>query len=205
MKNLKQTKEALKNAICNNDLAFMENHIDEYDLNERFEESDNDTLLMYSLSDKESIVYKFLIEHGANLDLMNDLGENIIHSAVYSGDITRLKEIINLNKEYINQVTKDHTSPLLLSIALGNTEMAKELISNGANVNQADENKLYPIHIACQEGFLDLVSILIANKADLKAKTKAGNVPISLAANHDHDEIVKLIYFEIYKSVDSHL
>lgn len=202
MKHPRQLKEELKNAICNNDLAFMENHIDEYDLNERIEESDNDTLLMYSLSDKESTVYKFLIEHDANLDLTNDLGENILHSAIYSGDLDRLKYVLNLNQKYVNQVSKDHTSPLLLSIALGNKEMAKELILNGSNVNQADLNKLYPIHVACQEGFLDIVSILIENKANLNVKTEAGNVPIALAANHDHDEVVKLLFFKIYKLVD---
>ena len=193
-----QIKEDIKDAICNNDLVFMKNHFNEYSIDESLEDSDNDTLVMYSLSDKNSDIYKFLIDQGANLELTNDLGETVIHSAVYSGDIIRLRTIVSLTSTLVNKESNDGTSPLLLATALGNNEMVKELVSCGANVNQCDMNKLYPIHIACQEGTLDLVKLFIDNKAELKVKTNAGNVPISLAANHNHDEIVKILYSKIY-------
>lgn len=193
-----QIKEGIKDAICNNDLVFLKNHFDEYNIDQRIEDSDNETLVMYALSDIKSSVYQFLIENGSNLELTNDLGETVIHSIVFSGDVIRLREVISLNNTLVNKESSDGISPLLLATSLGDNEMVKELVSYGANVNQCDNNKLYPIHIACQEGNLDLVKLFIDNKAVLKVKTNAGNVPISLAANHNHDDIVKILYSKIY-------
>jgi ankyrin repeat protein len=193
-----QVIEDIMDAICNNDLFFMKNHFSEYSIDQRLKDSDNDTLVMYSLSDINSDIYKFLIDQGANLELTNDLGETVIHSAVYSGDIIRLRDIISLTNTLVNKESNDGTSPLLLATALGDYEMVKELVSIGANLNQCDMNNVYPIHIACQEGALDLVKLFIDNNAELRVISNAGNVPISLAANHCHDEIVRILYSKIY-------
>ena len=41
------------------------------------------------------VAIRKLIENGANVNLSNDEGENIVHSIVYSGDPRRLKLILN--------------------------------------------------------------------------------------------------------------
>lgn len=84
----------LKNAICNNDVDFFEEKKHLYSIDERFEDENNDTLLLYSISDSQSNIYKYLIKNNANINLTNDEGENIIHAIVFSGDNKRLQDIV---------------------------------------------------------------------------------------------------------------
>lgn len=191
-------KEKLKDAICNNNILFLEKNKQKYSINDRFTDENNDTLLLYSVSDPQSNVYEYFLKNGADYTLVNDEGENIIHSIVFSGDNERLKILISKLKVDINHQAIDGATPLLLAISLEKYEIAKTLIDAGANAKIGDINGITPLHLACQEGAMDLVKLLIENKVDLKAKTVAGNTPISLAANHNHDEIVKLLYSKIY-------
>ena len=90
---LKNRNEDLKNAIACNDFDFLKRNKHKYDINHRFSEEDNDTLLLYSISDKGSSTYKFFLENGADISFVNDEGESIIHSIVYSGLSERLVDI----------------------------------------------------------------------------------------------------------------
>jgi len=192
-------KEKLKNAICNNDIEFLENNKNRYSINERFEDEDNETLLLYSISDKESITYKFFLENNADISFVNNENENIFHAIVYSGDIDRLIEILSFyNNININARANDGSTPLLLSLSLENFEMAKVFIHQGADVNIGDINDITPLHLAVQFGDLDLVKLLISNGSNYKKKTLKGNYPLALAVNADKDDIVKYLYSKIY-------
>lgn len=186
------------NAICNNDLDFLIKHVKKKNIDKILKEEDNETFLSYSLSDSKSKMFDFFINNGANLNLKNKFGETILHSAIYSDDLERVKKIIKLNPELLNVPSSDLTTPLLLSLCLSNQEIAKFLINSGANFNICNNEGLYPIHVACQDGFTEIVKILIDKDVNLNVKTKKGNLPISLAANNSHLDIVKIIFNKYY-------
>lgn len=190
-------KEHLKDAICNEDITFLESNKTKYSVNERFEDENNDTLLLYSLSDAKSNAYRFFLKNNADVTLLNADGENIIHSIVYSGEPGRLVNL--LSQENINHQSKDGTTPLLLAIALEKDEIAHLLIEHGADVNLADYEGNAPIHIASHLGKMDLVSALIDNGANLWTKTKKGNLPLALAVNAEHDNVVKYLFKKLYQ------
>lgn len=54
--------DKLKNALCNSDIDFLQTHRDKYDINHCFADEDNDSLLLYAMSDKGSSAYKYLLE-----------------------------------------------------------------------------------------------------------------------------------------------
>ena len=95
----------LKDAICNNDIDFLEEKKHLFSIDERFEDENNDTLLLYSISDAKSNVYKYLIENKANINLTNDEGENIIHAIVFSGEDKRLQDIV---ENYVVNINRSH-------------------------------------------------------------------------------------------------
>lgn len=191
-------KEKLKNAICNNDIYFLEENRNYYSIDERFEDEDNDTLLLYAISDPDTDVFGFFLKNGANIYLKNDKQECILHAAIYSGDANRLKLLLDKYDLDVNCQASDGATPLLLAISLEQFEIAKLLIENQANVNQGDTNALTPLHLAVQSDNLDLVTFLIAKGADLHAKTKVGNLPLALAVNSGNEDIIKYLYNEIY-------
>ncbi len=186
----------IKDALCNNDINFLIEHKGHYSIDERFEDEDNDTLLMYSISDPNSEAFQYLIDNGASLNLINDEGDTIVHSAIFSGKVERVKLVITDTNININN--KDEVTPLLLSCSLAYEGIAIELLNLGANPNCSDNNGLQAIHIASQEGMENLVLKLLNVGASCYSKTKNGNLPIALAANSGNSNIVKILYKYMY-------
>lgn len=187
--------DILKSAIYNNDITFLESNIDSYDINVRFKDEDNDTLLLFSIGIANNESYIFFLQNGADVYATNALNENILHAIVYSRDINRLGLILKLGYNInIDERTVDGATPLLMSVALGLSDIAKVLIANGADVNIPDYEGLTPLHIACQEGNIELVKLLIEKGANIRSKTKKGNYPIMLAIANDHEELSRFLF-----------
>ncbi len=126
-------KERLKDAICNNDIHFLIENKNLYDIDERFEDENNDTLLLYSVSDAGSNMYSYFLENGANYNLSNDINETIVHALVFSGSIGRMHDILNKYRDIdIDKQTIELVTPLLLSISIEKYDIAKYLINKGA-------------------------------------------------------------------------
>lgn len=200
---MENMNEQLKYAIVNNDSFFLRMNKSEYDINHRFIDEDNDTLLLYALSDieKKNDIYLFLLENGADINLVNDKNEGIIHSIVYSGISKRLTDLIERSPKALNLINsqaKDGTTPLLLSVLLENYDMFNSLLELGADVNLSDYEGNMPIHPACFLGYKDMVDKLVEKGANLYKKTLKGNYPLALAVNGEHDEIVNYLYKKIY-------
>jgi len=196
---MKNIDEELKDAICNKDIAFLEANKNKYSINHRFQDEDNDTLLLYAISDHGSNTYEYFLKNNADITLVNDEGENIIHSIVYSGQIKRLVDILNQFPFDLNLQTKDGTTPLLLSVLLEKYEIFNYLLKNGADVNIPDNEGNTPLHPACFLGYKSMVFDLVENGANLLAKTDNGNLPLALAVNEGHEEIIKYLFQKIYK------
>lgn len=188
----------LKDAICNNDIDFLEEKKHLFSIDERFEDENNDTLLLYSISDAKSNVYKYLIENNADINLTNDEGENIIHAIVFSGENKRLQNVVKNYVVNINHKAKDGATPLLLAISLDKADIAQSLISYGADVNIPDEDGITPLHLAAQSDNIDLVEYLLKNGADVNFKTNAGNLPLALAVNCGNIDVIKVLFKEMY-------
>lgn len=190
--------ELLKNAISTNDIDFLVNNKREYDINHRFIDENNDTLLLYSISDKETEIYIFFLKEGADVSLVNDEGENIVHSIVYSGDSKRLTFVLDTYKIDINHKSKDGTTPLLLSVLLGKYEIFNLLLKYGAKIGLADNENNSPLHVACDLGYDKMVYKLVEMGADFNAKTNKGNLPLALAVNGEHHTVIKFLFRKIY-------
>lgn len=187
--------EKLKSAIYENDIVFLKSNLDAYNINTRFEDEDNDTLLLFAIGISRNDSYKFFLHNGADVYVTNELKENLLHAIVYSGDINRLDFIIKQGYSLnINEKTIDGATPLLVSVALRRSDIAKILIYNGADVNIPDNEGLTPLHLACQEGDIELVKLLIEKGANIRSKSAKGNYPIMLAIANDHEELSRFLF-----------
>lgn len=194
-------KEEIKDAICNNDIEFLTLHKYQYSINECFEDEDNDTLLLYSLSDRGSKTYLFFLENGADIYAENDKGEGALHSIVYSGDVERLKKVYSTYPDLeINKRSEDGVTPLLLSVALGKFQIFLYLLEQGADVNIPDEDGNAPIHVACSIGEKRFAKPLIESGANLQVKSGKGNYPLAIAVNGDFLDIIHMLYRRVYSS-----
>jgi ankyrin repeat protein len=194
----KDLEERLKIAIINEDIQFLNSYLKEYDINIKFKNEDNDALIDYAISYNESNAYKFFLENNASLDNINDKGENIVHSIVYSQCPNRLLEVMKIKAIDLDHQSNDGTTPLILSVGLEDLEMFKLLIEFGADFNLADNSGNLPIHLACHYGNEEMVDILIKKGTYLFNKTSNGNLPLALAVNANHINIIHKLYKIMY-------
>ena len=184
-------------AINENDIGCLSNK--EFDVNCRI--ADNETIFSYAVSIPEFTYLDYFLKKNPDFEVVNDYGENILHSAVYSGSLERLKEIFFIlpkSGDFINVQSKDGSTPLLLAILLGYNDLAIYLIDKNADVNLFDNEGNTPLHIACYYGCLILVKKLIEHQADPFRKTNKGNYPLSCAVNEDKKDVVKFLIQSFY-------
>ncbi|XP_063199204.1 cyclin-dependent kinase 4 inhibitor C isoform X1 [Chroicocephalus ridibundus] len=106
-------------------------------------------------------------------------------------------------REWMHTATEDFSSePLLLKsqiptvnrvMKLGNPEIARRLLINGADPNLKDSTGFAVIHDVAREGFLDTLQTLVEFKADVNIEDNEGNLPLHLAAREGHVRVVEFL------------
>jgi ankyrin repeat protein len=71
--------------------------------------------------------------------------------------------------------------------------MAKLLLSNGADVNHSPDNWGTPLHVAAEIGNLSLAKLFIENKAHVDHSNVWGITPLHVAAERGHLDVGKLL------------
>lgn len=110
-----------------------------------------------------------------------------LQEAVEAKDVERVKNLLASGADPSG--TDEWGGPLLIrAIFWGQTEIAKLLISSGANINakKTRSDNSTPLHWAAGDGVcapdLEIATLLLAEGAAVDAKTKVGNTPLMWAA-----------------------
>ena len=95
------------------------------------------------------------------------------------------------------ETSKEHSArgDTLLSLAAraGNTEAARLLLQEGANVDARTKYEATPLYLACQENRLQLAKLLLDAKARVNNKDDGALTPLMIASHQGHAECVKLL------------
>ncbi|XP_008410246.1 cyclin-dependent kinase 4 inhibitor B [Poecilia reticulata] len=74
---------------------------------------------------------------------------------------------------------------------MGSSEVARLLLTSGADPNVADRSTgATPLHDAARTGFLDTVKLLVEAGADRQARDKDSCLPVDLARQSGHTDVV---------------
>ena len=74
---------------------------------------------------------------------------------------------------------------------MGNLEIVKYLVAEGASVQAKDDEGLQPLHYASRWGNLEIVKYLVGKGASLQAKDMDGLQPLHIAIEKGNLDIVK--------------
>jgi len=113
-----------------------------------------------------------------------------IHLAADTGDLAKLKSLIEAGADVNAKEEKGGRTPLFVA---GDSEVARFLIAQGANVNATDKAGWTPLHSACFNGNKNKVELLLAKGADINAKGNNGETPLYLAFVLRHRDLVELL------------
>jgi ankyrin repeat protein len=104
-------------------------------------------------------------------------------------------ELLLDNGADINAVSKNRltATPLQGAVVTGRVDLARLLISRGANVNCRGEEGTSPLHESAGSGQMEFVRLLLAHGANINARDDSGKTPLTIALEYKQAEIAKLL------------
>lgn len=142
-------------SMCNNiieeeEFRTIKHLVETGNININYINTDNNENILYYLAKDQNFkmtfditeVFKYLIERGCDINLINNNGENLL---------TRISKIIAM---------EDNTNIKIINLV-------KLLLNNKIYVNICDNNGLQPIHYAVYNNNKKLSDLLIANGANI--------------------------------------
>jgi len=100
-----------------------------------------------------------------------------------------IEEGANVNQQFGDL----HCTPLLLAIERGQTEVAKVLVRNGADIDYKDRRGYCPLLAALEKKDVQTTKLLINEGAEVNTEYKKGITPLHLATRQGEREIVALL------------
>ena len=108
------------------------------------------------------------------------------------GTISQAEAIVKTNPKAFDVINENGFSPLILACYRGNNEVAKFIITQGADINAKSD--MGTALMACiVKGNNEIAQFLIANKADLNLVDSQGTTALMYAVQFKNTAIIKLL------------
>jgi len=108
---------------------------------------------------------KFLLEHGANINIENIEGETPLFTACKNGNTNLVQYLVEKGAD-INKENRKGETPLFNPCSSENINLVQYLVEKGAKVNKKSYYDKTPLFLACKNGNEDLVNYLIDHIPD---------------------------------------
>ena len=116
-----------------------------------------------------------------------------IHKASEEGNIEVVKQHLAAGTD-VNEGDEDGDTPLIYALEEGHKEVARLLITKGADVNtKRDFAKTSPLHFAAIYDLKEIATLLIAKGANVNARSSRGWTPLMVAARRGKVDIADLL------------
>ena len=127
-----------------------------------------------------------------------------LHRASQSGDVDKVRELLEGGKYDVNCVDEYGWTPLHLAACRGHMDVVRLLITEfKADVNVHNNNGVTPLHEAASRGHLDVVRVLISEfKADVNIHSKS--ILLHEAASRGNLDVVRMIISKSKADVNVH-
>jgi len=139
-------------------------------------------------------IAEFLLDHGANPNLLDGTDCSPLHDTVTEGQ----KDMVSLllADQQTNPSTPGHNQRTALHKAAyrGHLDIATLLLANDPDIVDLKDGDGYtPLHDASRQNKPEMVEKLIEAGADVNARTKSGATPLHLAASTNAVEAAKVL------------
>ncbi|XP_046371140.2 ankyrin repeat domain-containing protein 50-like [Haliotis rufescens] len=155
------------------------------------------TPLMKAAYYGQSDVLKFLVSEGANVSLVDDDGDNILHWACIGGQVGVVKYLLSQYSVDINSRAKMGKTPLMKAAYYGHRDVLEFLVSKGANVSMVDDDGDNIIHYASIRGQVEVLKHIISRGiVNIRSRGKYGRTPLMRSAYYGNRKVFDLLVSE---------
>jgi len=115
-----------------------------------------------------------------------------LHDAAAEGDLTLVRQLIDLGADVNEQLESDGSTPLYCAVVENHAEIAALLLAHKANPDVGKQG-VTPLCEAASAGRLPLLRTLLGAGADVNRKSLLGMTALKRACAHGHLPVVELL------------
>ncbi|XP_048250649.1 uncharacterized protein LOC124152553 [Haliotis rufescens] len=152
------------------------------------------TPLMVAAENGHRQVFDLLVREGADVTLVDDGRNNILHVACLGGHVDVVKYVLSQKVTDINSRRQYGRTPLMVAAVKGHRQVFDLLVTQGADVTLVDDGRNNILHVACLGGHVDMVKYVLSQKiVDINSRGKHGRTPLMVAAENGHRQVFDLL------------
>jgi len=116
-----------------------------------------------------------------------------LHDAARTNDLEALEELVSAGADVDDTHAPAHERPLHVAAREGKEDIARYLLSHGAEVDARDDLLVTPLGYASYYNHLPVIRILVAAGADVNAVDAQGDHPLGAAAWMENVDAVRVL------------
>ncbi|XP_046550762.1 ankyrin repeat domain-containing protein 50-like [Haliotis rubra] len=152
------------------------------------------TAMMLAAENGHKDVVELLVDTGADVSLVDETGDNILHCACRGGDVEVVQYILSQNMVDINSLGHEKKTPVMLAGQYGHKEVVEVLVKHGANLSLRDKVGDNILHLACFKGHVDVVKYIISlHRVYIDSRGFERKTPVMKAGEGGHKEVVEFL------------
>ncbi|OEJ14541.1 hypothetical protein BFL38_06795 [Brachyspira hampsonii] len=139
-------------------------------------DDNGDTPLIWAVAGQNPYeASKLLIENGADVNATNNSGT--APATILAGSVPEVVKLLKDNGADLDTKFADDDTPIVIAASVGNLEIVKALVENGADVNYYPNDMNYTaIYHAIDQGCYEVAEYLFKNGVDLNIELKPSDV-----------------------------
>lgn len=184
--NVSSTKEILLRAVMDNDIALLNDILDELNIDSVIRSGM--TALHFAVRAHNTQMVGFLLSRDADTNIGDENGITPLHIAASEGHLEIVNMLLNSGAQ-INEMDCDRFSALHMSAQYNYVDLVQLLIEKGADPYLEDIEGITALHLAIYNNNIDVANLLL-NVMD--RDFVESNIGLHVAAQSGHNEMVKL-------------
>lgn len=190
---------ALHHAAIRGNETAIECLLEAKDIEEEPKDVQDSTPLHLAATYNNYNVANLLLRKKANPRSFDKDHRTPLHEACLEGHFSIARLILTesereFGQEYVSNIMRDKdddgSTPLLLAVGSGRSEIVKMLLERKDNVNTRNKMLVHPVHSAARTGDLEILKILVKHNALLNARNALQQTPLYLAAATNHLDVI---------------
>uniref|UniRef100_T1IV76 Histone-lysine N-methyltransferase n=1 Tax=Strigamia maritima TaxID=126957 RepID=T1IV76_STRMM len=150
------------------------------------------TPLTVAVENKQTVIIRYLIRAGVNLEARGEDGMTSMHIAAKMGNLEACRCFFETRKLNINLLDDGGWTPLVWGSEHRHKDVVRFLLECGADPNVRDNEQNIALHWAAFSGSSEICELFLNRECDLSSVNEHGDTPLHIAARQDNYDCIML-------------